>query len=69
MKKTPALMSIPNSAAALKEIIVKADEDSLNSAIAEHHIAPENIITVIFQPGSHLAVGDYEAKYRVIYRV
>ena len=68
MKKTPALMSIPNTAR-LKEIVVNANEDSLNSAIAEHHIAPENIVTVIFQPASHLAVGDYEAKYRVIYRV
>jgi hypothetical protein len=53
---------------ALKEIIVKADEDSLNSAIAEKHIAPESIVSVIFQPGNGLAIGDYEAKYRVIYR-
>lgn len=53
----------------LKEVIVKADEDSLNSAIAERQIAPDNIISVIFQPASHLAIGDHEAKYRVIYRV
>lgn len=53
----------------LKEIIVKADEDSLNTAIAEKHIAPENIVSVIFLAGSHLAIGDHEAKYRVIYRV
>jgi hypothetical protein len=53
----------------LKEIIVGADEESLNSAIVEKHIAPENIISVIFQPGKGLAIGDYEAKYRVIYRV
>jgi chorismate mutase len=53
---------------ALKEIIVKANEESLNSAISEHHIEPENIISVIFQPANHLAIGDYEAKYRVIYR-
>ena len=67
MKKAPALMSIPNLAA-MREIIVKADEDSLNAAIAEHHIAPENIVTVIYQAGSKVAIGDYEAKYRVIYR-
>jgi hypothetical protein len=54
---------------ALKELIVKADEDSLNSAIAEKQIAPENIVSVIFQPAGHMAIGDYEAKYRVIYRV
>ena len=53
---------------ALKEIIVNADEYSLNGAIAEKHIAPENIVSVIFQPGNGLAIGDYKAKYRVIYR-
>jgi chorismate mutase len=52
----------------LKELIVKADEESLNAAISENHIAPENIISVIFQPAAHLAIGDHEAKYRVIYR-
>jgi hypothetical protein len=53
---------------ALKELVVKADEDSLNSAIAERHIAPDSIISVMLQPGSGLAIGDSEAKYRVIYR-
>jgi len=53
---------------ALKEIIVKADEDSLNSAIAEKRIAPDSIISVMLQPGSGLAIGGSEAKYRVIYR-
>jgi len=53
----------------LKEIIVRADEESLNSAIAEKHIAPESIISVMLQPSSGLAIGDSgEAKYRVIYR-
>ena len=53
---------------ALREVIVKADEQSLNSAIAERQIAPESIISVMLQPGSGLAIGDSEAKYRVIYR-
>ena len=52
----------------LKEIVVKADEQSLNSAIAEKQIAPENIVSVMLQPGSGVAIGDSEAKYRVIYR-
>ena len=53
----------------LKEIIVRADAESLNSAIAEKHIAPESIISVMLQQGSGLAIGDSgEAKYRVIYR-
>ena len=37
---------------ALKEIVVKADEASLNNAIAEKHIAPESIVSVMLQPGS-----------------
>lgn len=52
----------------LKEIVVKADETSLNNAIAEKHIAPENIVSVMLQPGTGIAIGDHEAKYRVIYR-
>jgi hypothetical protein len=52
----------------LKEVIVNADEKSLNDATAEKHIAPESIVSVIFQPGKGLAIGDYEAKYRIIYR-
>ena len=54
---------------ALKEIVVKADEASLNDAIAERNIEPQNIVSVMLQPGSGLAIGDTaEAKYRVIYR-
>ena len=52
----------------LKEIVVKADQESLNKAIAEQHIAPENIVSVMLQPGSGMAIGDSETKYRVIYR-
>jgi hypothetical protein len=53
---------------ALKELVVKADEESLNSAIAERRIAPESIVSVMLQPGSGMAIGDSEPKYRVIYR-
>jgi hypothetical protein len=52
----------------LKEVVVKADEESLNNAIAERQIAPDSIISVMLQPGSGMAIGDSEAKYRVIYR-
>jgi hypothetical protein len=58
-----------NNSQVLKEIIVTADEESLNRAIVEKHIIPANIISVIYQPPRALAIGDYEAKYRVIYRV
>jgi hypothetical protein len=58
-----------NNSPVLEEIIVTADEGSLNRAIAEKHITPANIISVLYQPRRALAIGDYEAKYRVIYRV
>jgi hypothetical protein len=53
----------------LKEIIVRADAEPLNRAIVEKHITPANIISVIYHPRRGLAIGDYEAKSRVIYRV
>jgi hypothetical protein len=58
-----------NNSSVLKEIIVNADEESLNRAVAEKNIALENIISVIYQQRRALAIGDYGAKYRVIYRV
>jgi hypothetical protein len=57
-----------NNSQILKEIVTKADTASLNSAIAEQHIAPENIVSVILLPAQSMAIGDYEAKYRLIYR-
>jgi hypothetical protein len=32
-----------------------------------NQILPEKIISVMLQPAKHLAVGGYEAKYRVLY--
>ncbi len=52
----------------IRELVINATEDALNAAVAEHHIEPEKIISVIFQPRKELAIGDHEAKYRVIYR-
>jgi hypothetical protein len=52
----------------LKEIVIKADEAALNNMIAEKRIAPDSIVSVMLQPGSGVAIGDSEAKYRVIYR-
>ena len=44
------------------------DEKSLNTALVEKRIAPEKIISMMFQPGRAMAIGNYEAKYRIIYR-
>ena len=58
-----------NNSPVLKEIIVTADDESLNRAIVEKHSTPANIISVIYHPRRALAIGDYEARYRIIYRV
>ena len=58
-----------NMHAPVREIVVAATEEALNIAITENQIQPEKIISVILQPAKHLAVGDYKAKYRVLYRL
>ena len=52
----------------IREVVVNATEDALNAAVTEHQIEPDKIISVILQPRKELAIGDYEAKYRLIYR-
>ena len=53
----------------VRELVVSATEDALNAAaVAEHQIEPDKIISVIFLPRRELAIGEYEAKYRLIYR-
>jgi hypothetical protein len=52
----------------VRELIVTANQEALNAAITEHQIEPEKIISVIWLPGKHLAIGDYEPKYRILYR-
>jgi hypothetical protein len=52
----------------IREIIVPADASALNEALSENQIEPEKIISVMLQPGQHMAIGDYGPKYRVVYR-
>jgi hypothetical protein len=52
----------------IRELVVSATENALNAAVAEHQIEPDKIISVIFLPRRELAIGEYEAKYRLIYR-
>jgi hypothetical protein len=53
----------------VRELVVTANEEALNTALMEHQIQPEKIISVMLEPRQHLAIGDYEAKYRVVYRL
>jgi len=57
------------TASAVREIVVSANEEALNTAIMENQIQPEKIISVMLEPRRQLAIGDYEAKYRVVYRL
>jgi len=57
-----------NNSISIREVVVNATEDALNTAVIQHQIEPDKIISVIFQPRKELAIGDYEAKYRLIYR-
>jgi hypothetical protein len=52
----------------VRELIVAADQNALNVALEENQIRPEKIISVTWQEGKHLAIGDHGPKYRVIYR-
>lgn len=52
----------------VRELIVEADQNALNVALEENQIRPEKIISVIWQEGKYLAIGDHGPKYRVIYR-
>jgi hypothetical protein len=52
----------------IREIVVPANMEALNAAVAEHQIGPDQIISIIARPRRALAIGDYEEKYRIIYR-
>jgi chorismate mutase len=51
-----------NIHAPIREIVISATTDALNTTITENQIQPEKIISVILQPAKNLAVGDWEAK-------
>lgn len=57
-----------NANVKIRELVVAADETALNDALAENHIEPEKIISVMLQPGQAMAIGDHGPKYRVVYR-
>lgn len=52
----------------LAELIVKDDLDELNAALARANIEPGDVVTILPVPRITPAIGDYEAKLRVIYR-
>jgi hypothetical protein len=53
----------------VREIVTPANIEALNTALTENQIQPEKVISVMLQPGTPLAIGDNEPKYRVLYRL
>jgi chorismate mutase len=52
----------------VREMVVAANEQALNTAIMENQIQPEKIISVMLQPGNPMRIGDNGPTYRVLYR-
>ena len=52
----------------IKEIVTEATLDSLNKALAEQNVQAQDIVAIHYVPRKALAIGDYEAEYRVLYR-
>jgi hypothetical protein len=55
-------------AASVREIVVPANLEALNVALAENQVQPEKVISVLLEPGTALAQGE-GPKYRVLYRL
>ena len=55
-------------AVTVRELVVRATEEALNKALAEHGVQPDQILSIMWQSRSHMAIGEYWPKYRVIYR-
>jgi hypothetical protein len=52
----------------VRELVVPATEEALNRALAQAGVQADEILSIMWQPGSHMAIGDHWPKYRVIYR-
>ena len=52
----------------LAELIVKDDLDELNAALARANLEASDVVSILPVPRITPAIGDYEAKLRVIYR-
>ena len=52
----------------VRELVVRATDEALNETFAGHGVHPDRILSIMRQPGSHKAIGDYWPKYRLIYR-
>jgi hypothetical protein len=63
------IAGVSTGAVSCRRFCLRVQPEALNTAITENQIQPERIISVILQPTKHLTIGDYQAKYRVLYRL
>jgi hypothetical protein len=61
-------MNISARAGQVDEFVVNATVDELNAALSERSIDADQILSVIFLPEAALAIGDAEAKFRVLFK-
>ena len=52
----------------VRELLLPANGNALDAAVARYRIQPERVISVIWLPGGYAGIGDGEPKYRILYR-
>lgn len=50
----------------VEEIVTPGTTEALNEALATRGISAERVLNVRFQPAKAMAMGDWQAKYRVL---
>lgn len=50
------------------EIVTPGTPEALNQVLASRGITPEQVINVRYEPARPMALGDWQAKYRVLVR-
>ncbi|HEX2528455.1 MAG TPA: hypothetical protein VHL31_19415 [Geminicoccus sp.] len=57
-----------NSSGRVVEIVTPGTPEALNEVLASRGITPDRVINVRFEPARPMALGDWQAKYRVLVR-
>ena len=71
MAQTSNLTPIPpaSNSMVIRELVVLATEETLNEGLVQRAIQPDQIISIMWQPGTGMAIGGHGLpQYRVIYR-
>ena len=52
----------------IKEIVVEGTIEALNAGMAQRGVTIEDVVSLRFEPAREMAIGDYKAKYHILYR-